>query len=72
MLWSVQRSWPPPSGAQLIKDTAGATHGLSCGVPDRESNEARHLQEALDIIEEFQKKEHSRRTTEITLVKRQQ
>ena len=31
---------------QLIKDTAGATHALSCGVPDLESNEARYLQES--------------------------
>ena len=29
-----------------------ATHALSCGVPDRESKEARYLQEALDMIEE--------------------
>ena len=30
---------------QLTKETAGATHALSCGVPDRESNEAHYLQE---------------------------
>ena len=57
---------------QLIKDTAGATHALSCGVPDRELNEARFLQEALDLIEEFQRRRPSRGTTEITLVERQQ
>ena len=45
---------------QLIKDTAGATHALSCGVPDRETNEARCLPEALDLIEEFQRREPSR------------
>ena len=31
---------------QLIRDTAGATHALSCGTTDRDSNEARYLQEA--------------------------
>ena len=56
---------------QLLKDTAGATHALSCGVPDRESNGARYLQEALDTIEEFQRRGSSRGTTEITLVERQ-
>ena len=40
---------------QLIKATAGA-HALSCGVPDRDSNAVRHLQEALDMIEEFQRR----------------
>ena len=34
----------------LVKDTAGATHALTCGVPDRESNDVRFLQEAIDII----------------------
>ena len=55
---------------QLIKDTV-APHAQSCGVPDRESKEARFLQEALDMIEEFQRREPSRGTTEITLVERQ-
>ena len=41
---------------QLIKDTAWATHALSCGVPDRESSEVRFLQEALDLIEECQRR----------------
>ena len=27
----------------LVKDTASATHTLSCGVPDRDSNEAKYL-----------------------------
>ena len=38
---------------QLVKDTAGATHALSRGVPGRESNEACYLREALDTIEDF-------------------
>ena len=36
---------------QPIKDIARATHALWCGVPDRESNEAHYLEEALDMIE---------------------
>ena len=32
---------------QLIRDTAGATYALSCGVRDRDSNEVRYLQESL-------------------------
>ena len=31
---------------QLIRDTAGATRALSCETTDRDSNEARYLQEA--------------------------
>ena len=31
---------------QLIRHSAGATHALSCGTTDRDSNEARYLQEA--------------------------
>ena len=34
----------------LVKDTAGATHALTCGVPDLESNETKYLKEALDMI----------------------
>ena len=33
----------------LVKDTAGATHALTCGVPDRESNETKYLEEALEV-----------------------
>ena len=40
---------------QLTKDTVGATHALACGVPDRGSNEVRFLQEALDMLEDFQR-----------------
>ena len=39
---------------QLVTDSAGATHALSCGVPDRDSNEVCYLQEALDMIEDVQ------------------
>ena len=27
----------------LVKDRAGATHALTCGVPDRESNETKYV-----------------------------
>ena len=56
---------------QLIKNTAGATHALSCGDLDRESNEAASSREAFDLVEEFQRRGSSRGTTEITLVERQ-
>ena len=49
----------------------GATDGLSCGVPDRESNDARYLQEALDMTEEFHRGGSSQGTTELTLEERQ-
>ena len=55
---------------QHIKDTAGATHALSCDVPDREPNEVRYLQEALELIEDFQRRGSCREATEITLVER--
>ena len=38
-----------------VKETAAATHLLTCGVPDRESNETRCLKEATELIEERQK-----------------
>ena len=62
---------------QLVRDTAGATHALSCGVPDRGSNEAKSLQEAHDMIDDFQKRNSRRgsashRTMKVTLVERQQ
>ena len=61
----------------LVKDTAGATHDLSCGVPDRDSNEAKYLREALDMIDDFQRPTFRRYfagqgTTEVILVERQQ
>ena len=33
---------------ELTRDTAGATHSLSCGTTDRDCDEAKYLQEALD------------------------
>ena len=33
---------------------ARATHSLTCGVPDRESNETKYLREATELIEEWQ------------------
>ena len=63
------------STGQLIKDTVGregrATHVLSCGLPDRDSNEVRHLQEALHMIEDFQRRGSRPEATENTLVERQ-
>ena len=38
-----------------VKETAPATHSLSCGMPDRENNEIRHLKQATELIEEWQK-----------------
>ena len=38
----------------LVRDTASATHALSCEVPDRDSNETKYLREALEIIDEWQ------------------
>ena len=37
-----------------MKDTASATHALSCRAPDMESNETKHLGEALEMIDEWQ------------------
>ena len=48
-----------------------ATHTLSRGVPDGDSNEVRYLQEALDMIENFQRRGSRQEATEITLVERQ-
>ena len=52
---------------QLKKDTVGATHALSCG----ESNEARYLQEALDMIGKFRGQGPAGERPEITPVERQ-
>ena len=46
---------------ELTRDTAGATHSLSCGTTDRDCDEAKYLQEALDL---------SRRGQKVTLVER--
>ena len=37
-----------------VKETAAATHSLTCDVPDRESNEGRYLTQATELIEEVQ------------------
>ena len=42
-------SWVKP-----CKPLARATHSLTCGVPDRESNEVKYLREATELIEEWQ------------------
>ena len=34
-----------------MRAAAEATHSLTCGVPDRESNEVKYLHEATEIIE---------------------
>ena len=54
---------------QLIRDTAGATHALSC-TTDRDCNEAKYLQEALDMIEDFQQRDTRHEVAEIILVER--
>ena len=38
-----------------VNETAAATHALTCGVPDRESNEIKYLREATELIDESQK-----------------
>ena len=38
-----------------VKETAAATHSLTCGVPDRESTQMRYLKQAIKLIEEWQK-----------------
>ena len=38
-----------------IRETAAATHALTCGVPDRDSNEVKYLREATELIDEEQK-----------------
>ena len=72
---------PPSDGGDLndclgrvgrpIKDTAGATHAFSCSIPDRDSNEVRSLQEALDMIEDFQRRGARREMAEVIWVERQ-
>ena len=37
-----------------VRDAAAATHSLTCGVPDRESNEIKYLRQATDLIETWQ------------------
>ena len=64
----------------LVKDTAGATHTLACGVPDRESNETKYLKDALEVINDWQSRcsrrspegRADRDSTEVVLVERPQ
>ena len=39
---------------EMVKDTTSATHALTCGVPDRDSNETKYLREALSILDGIQ------------------
>ena len=39
---------------KAMQAAARATHSLTCGVPDRESNEVKYLREATELIEERQ------------------
>ena len=39
---------------KALQVAAKATHSLTCGVPDRESNETKYLREATELIEEWQ------------------
>ena len=55
---------------QLIRDTAGASHALSCGTTDRDCNEVKYLQEAVGMIENFQRQDTRREVAEIILVER--
>ena len=51
---------------QLIR----ATRPLSCGTTDRDCNEVKFLQEALDMIEDFQRRDTRREVAEIIPVER--
>ena len=39
---------------QTVRAVAHATNSLTCGVPDRESNEMKYLREATEVIERWQ------------------
>ena len=39
---------------RCVKETAAATHSLTCGVPDRESDEIPYLKQATELIEDWQ------------------
>ena len=38
----------------IMTDIVDATHASTCGVPDRESNEAKYLHEVAEMLEEWQ------------------
>ena len=44
---------------KVLQAAAKGTHSLTCGVPDRESNETKYLREATELIEEWQHRLHS-------------
>ena len=39
---------------RAVQTAAKATHSLTCGVPDRESDEVKYLREATELIEAWQ------------------
>ena len=50
----------PSPRHHVFKDTAGAARALSCGVPNRDSNETKFLQEAPDMIDDYQRRSSRR------------
>ena len=65
---------------ELVRDTASATHALSRGVPDRDSNETKYLRDALEMTDDWQTRfsrcspegHDDHETTEVVLVERTQ
>ena len=55
---------------EFTRDTAGATQSLSCGTTDCDHNEAKYLQEAVDLLERLHRRGTRRGGSEITLVER--
>ena len=53
---------------QLIHDTAGAIHALSCCTTERDCNGVKYIQKALDQIEDFQRRDTRLEVAEIILV----
>ena len=47
--------------SELIRDTAGSAHSSSCGTTDRDCNEVKYLQEAMDMLESFHTRDTRRR-----------
>ena len=43
---------------QAVRAAAQATHSLTCGVPDRESNEIKYLRETTEVIKRWQQQLH--------------
>ena len=54
---------------QLIRDTAGAIHALR-GTTERDCNGVKYIQKALDMIEDFQRRDTRLDFIEIILVER--